>query len=75
MPEIAQFIVEQNSNPTTQYKNKLNYKGFAVGNPFTDHNSEYPAMFFTYVSSLSLFLTSSNFDLFFYNAVGTSIVG
>eukprot|EP01035_Chromulina_nebulosa_P020399 gene20399-26470_t len=48
MPEIALFIVNQNANPTTQYTTTINYKGFAVGNPFTDHNSEYPAMFYTY---------------------------
>jgi len=48
MPEVALYIVNQNANSTTPYSTKLNYKGFAVGNPFTDQLSEYPAMFYTY---------------------------
>ena len=43
MPELAKQVVQENANPNSQYP-KLNYKGFLVGNPFTDHNSEYPAM-------------------------------
>lgn len=48
MPEIAQYILNEKSNPTTTYTTELNFGGFLVGNPFTDHNSEYPAMFYTY---------------------------
>jgi hypothetical protein len=47
MPELARQVVTENANPDSIYP-KLNYKGFLVGNPFTDHYSEYPAMFYTY---------------------------
>jgi carboxypeptidase C (cathepsin A) len=48
MPLIAQRILSENKVPTLGYSNKLNFKGFAVGNPFTNADSEYPAMFYTY---------------------------
>lgn len=47
MPQLAAYVLEQNADPASPYP-KLNYKGFAVGNPFTDQLSEYPAMFYTY---------------------------
>lgn len=47
MPQLAQYVLNMNEDVNSGYP-KLNYKGFAVGNPFTDHNSEYPAMFYTY---------------------------
>jgi hypothetical protein len=45
MPTLAKEIVDQNSagvNPT------LNFKGFAVGNPYTNFYSGTPAMLATY---------------------------
>jgi len=48
MPLIAQKILQENKSPTLGYSTRLNYKGFAVGNPFTNRDSEYPGMFYTY---------------------------
>jgi carboxypeptidase C (cathepsin A) len=41
MPQLAVEIVNQNKNPANV---PLNFKGFAVGNPYTDFNSGTPAM-------------------------------
>lgn len=41
MPQLAVEIVNQNKNPENA---PLNFKGFAVGNPYTDFNSGTPAM-------------------------------
>jgi carboxypeptidase C (cathepsin A) len=45
MPTLAQQIVDQNTAGTNPH---LNFKGFAVGNPFTEVYSGFPAMLETY---------------------------
>ena len=41
MPTLAKFIVESNA---AGGNDDLNFKGFAVGNPYTNPYSLYPAM-------------------------------
>jgi serine carboxypeptidase-like clade 2 len=45
MPTLAKQIVDSNANTANP---KLNFKGFAVGNPYTDPYSGTPAMIDTY---------------------------
>jgi serine carboxypeptidase-like clade 2 len=45
MPTLAKQIVDSNANSANK---KLNFKGFAVGNPYTDPYSGTPAMIDTY---------------------------
>lgn len=47
MPTLAKQIVDSNASPTSG-DIKLNFKGFAVGNPYTDPYSGTPAMFDTF---------------------------
>jgi hypothetical protein len=42
MPELAWVIVTKNQDSANT---QLNFKGFVVGNPFTDHKSGTPAMY------------------------------
>ena len=48
MPTLAKQIVDENSAAATTGKPVLNFKGFAVGNPYTDPYSGTPAMFDTF---------------------------
>jgi len=47
MPTLAKQIVDSNASPTGS-NIQLNFKGFAVGNPYTDVYSGTPAMIDTY---------------------------
>jgi carboxypeptidase C (cathepsin A) len=48
MPTLAKQIVDENANAATSGNPVLNFKGFAVGNPYTDSYSGTPAMFDTF---------------------------
>jgi len=48
IPTLAQEIVNQNSQAATTGQKTLNFKGFAVGNPYTDPYSGTPAEIDTY---------------------------
>ena len=48
MPTLAKQIVDENSAAATTGNPVLNFKGFAVGNPYTDSYSGTPAMFDTF---------------------------
>lgn len=43
LPQLAKMIVDENKNATNTGNPVLNFKGFAVGNPFTTFYSGIPA--------------------------------
>ena len=48
MPTLAKQIVDENAAAAVSGKPVINFKGFAVGNPYTDPYSGTPAMFDTF---------------------------